>query len=143
MLARYGIEPWQLIIEITENQSMTYPEQALDNIEILREAGCRIAIDDFGSGYASYARLKKLSADILKIDGSFIQNLLKCSLDYQIVSSICHLARMKRMRVVAEYVESEEICDAVVALGIDYLQGYYIGKPAPLQSLVADSSDVP
>ncbi|WP_330993158.1 EAL domain-containing protein [Pluralibacter gergoviae] len=143
MLARYGIEPWQLIIEITENQSMTYPEQALDNIEILREAGCRIAIDDFGSGYASYARLKKLSADILKIDGSFIQNLLKCSLDYQIVSSICHLARMKRMRVVAEYVESEEICDAVVALGIDYLQGYYIGKPAPLQSLVANSSDVP
>lgn len=138
MLERYRIEPWQLIIEITENQSMIYPEQALDNIEILRETGCRVAIDDFGSGYASYARLKRLSADILKIDGSFIQNLLKCSLDYQIVSSICHLARMKRMQVVAEFVESEEIRDAVVGLGIDYLQGYYIGRPAPIQSLVAD-----
>lgn len=137
MLARYRIEPWQLIIEITENQSLTYPEQALDNIEQLREMGCRVAIDDFGSGYASYARLKKLSADILKIDGSFIRNLLSSSLDYQIVTSVCHLARMKNMQVVAEHVESEEIRDAVVGLGIDYLQGYYIGKPAPLQALVS------
>ena len=140
LLERYAIEPWQLIIEITEDQSVIYPEQALDNLEALRESGCRIAIDDFGAGYASYARLKKLSADILKIDGSFIRNLLSCSLDYQIVSSICHLAKMKQMRVVAEYVESQEIRDAVVGLGIDYLQGYYIGKPAPLTSLVAGSS---
>lgn len=137
MLTRYRIEAWQLIIEITENQSLIYPDQALDNLEQLREAGCRVAIDDFGSGYASYARLKAMSADILKIDGSFIRNLLDSCVDYQIVTSICHLARMKRMRVVAEHVESQEICEAVMALGIDYLQGYYIGKPVPLETLVS------
>ena len=94
-----------------------------------------MAIDDFGTGYASYARLKHISADILKIDGSFIRNIATSSLDYQIVSSICHLARMKKMRVVAEYVEDEDIRTAAIALGIDYLQGYAIGKPAPLEEL--------
>jgi EAL domain-containing protein (putative c-di-GMP-specific phosphodiesterase class I) len=68
--------------------------------------GVRIAIDDFGTGYASYARLKSVDADILKIDGSFIRNIVN-SLDYQIVASICHLARMKKMLVVAEYVETK------------------------------------
>lgn len=97
--------------------------------------GVRIAIDDFGTGYASYARLKSVNADILKIDGSFIRNIVNNSLDYQIVASICHLARMKKMLVVAEYVETEEIRSAVHALGIDYVQGYLIGKPVALESL--------
>ena len=69
---------------------------------------------------------------MLKIDGSFIRNIVSNSLDYQIVASICHLARMKRMLVVAEYVESEEIRSAVISLGIDYMQGYLIGEPLPL-----------
>lgn len=100
--------------------------------------GCQIAIDDFGTGYASYARLKNVNADILKIDGSFIRNIVSNSLDYQIVASICHLARMKRMRVVAEYVESEEIRSAVISLGIDYMQGYLIGKPQPLHEMLEE-----
>jgi EAL domain-containing protein (putative c-di-GMP-specific phosphodiesterase class I) len=100
--------------------------------------GVRIAIDDFGTGYASYARLKSVDADILKIDGSFIRNIVSNSLDYQIVASICHLARMKKMLVVAEYVESEEIRSAVHALGIDYVQGYLIGKPVALESLLEE-----
>ncbi len=103
----------------------------------LRAMGCRIAIDDFGTGYASYARLKSINADILKIDGSFIRNIVTSSLDYQIVESMCHLARMKNMQVVAEYVESEEIKNVACSLGIDYLQGYVIGKPQPLESLIA------
>gem|GEM_PF-3460846 len=98
--------------------------------------GCRVAIDDFGTGYASYARLKNVNADILKIDGSFIRNITSNSLDYQIVASIVHLARMKKMQVVAEYVESEEILRAAMELGIDYMQGYLIGKPEPLSGLV-------
>ena len=97
--------------------------------------GVRIAIDDFGTGYASYARLKSVDADILKIDGSFIRNIVSNSPDYQIVASICHLARMKKMLVVAEYVETEEIRSAVHALGIDYVQGYLIGRPEALESL--------
>lgn len=79
-----------------------------------------------------------MNADILKIDGSFIRNIVSNSLDYQIVASICHLARMKRMLVVAEYVESEEIRSAVISLGIDYLQGYLIGKPLPLRETLEE-----
>ncbi|MGU3523768.1 EAL domain-containing protein [Enterobacteriaceae bacterium C23F] len=140
LLTRHNIQGWQLVFEITETQSLSHPEQAMQNMEQLQALGCRIAIDDFGTGYASYARLKKVTADILKIDGSFIQNLLSSSLDYQIVSSICHLARMKNMQVVAEHVETQEVREAVLALGIDYVQGFYIGKPEPLESLAAVGS---
>jgi len=105
-------------------------------VKQLQKLGCLIAIDDFGTGYASYARLKSVDADILKIDGSFIRNIADNSLDYQIVASICHLARMKKMLVVAEYVESEAIRSALSALGIDFLQGYLIGKPEPLEQLL-------
>ena len=135
LLAKYAIEPWQLIFEVTECSTFCNAEQALHILRQLQKMGVRIAIDDFGTGYASYARLKSVDADILKIDGSFIRNIVNNSLDYQIVASICHLARMKKMLVVAEYVETEEIRSAVHALGIDYVQGYLIGKPVALESL--------
>lgn len=139
LLKKYGIEAWQLIFEITESNSLTNLEQANHTLGQLQKMGCRVAIDDFGTGYASYARLKNVNADILKIDGSFIRNIVSNSLDYQIVASICHLAQMKRMQVVAEYVENEEIRSAAVALGIDYLQGYLIGKPEPLEKLAVQT----
>ena len=135
LLNKYGVEAWQLIFEVTESNSLTNIEQANQTLGQLQKMGCSVAIDDFGTGYASYSRLKNVNADILKIDGSFIRNIVSNSLDYQIVASICHLARMKKMRVVAEFVENEEIRSAVVALGIDYLQGYLIGKPEPLENL--------
>lgn len=135
LLRHYGVEAWQLIFEITESNSLSNIEQANHTLGQLQQMGCRVAIDDFGTGYASYARLKNVNADILKIDGSFIRNIVSNSLDYQIVASICHLARMKRMLVVAEYVETEEIRSAAIALGIDYLQGFLIGKPEPLENL--------
>lgn len=136
LLAKYAIEPWQLIFEVTECSTFCNAEQGLHILRQLQKMGVRIAIDDFGTGYASYARLKSVDADILKIDGDFIRNIVNNSLDYQIVASICHLARMKKMLVVAEYVETEEIRSAVHALGIDYVQGYMIGRPAPLESLL-------
>ncbi|USR61189.1 sensor domain-containing phosphodiesterase [Lelliottia amnigena] len=136
LLNKYAIEAWQVIFEITESSGFGNAVLADQIVKQLQMMGCRIAIDDFGTGYASYARLKSVDADILKIDGSFIRNIADNSLDYQIVASICHLARMKKMLVVAEYVESEAIRSAVTALGIDYLQGYLIGKPEPLEELV-------
>lgn len=142
MLAQYQVEPWQLIFEVTESQSLNNMEQVSLTLSALRHLGCRIAIDDFGTGYASYARFKNVTADILKIDGSFVRNLLSSSMDYQIVASICNLARMKNMQVVAEYVESEEIRQALLMLGIDYQQGYLIGKPQPIESLVNVSPSV-
>lgn len=136
LLTKYTIEPWQLIFEVTECSTFGSAEQAQQILGQLQKMGVCIAIDDFGTGYASYARLKSVDADILKIDGSFVRNIVNNSLDYQIVASICHLARMKKMLVVAEYVETEEIRSAVHALGIDYVQGYLIGRPAPLESLL-------
>lgn len=136
MLQKYSVESWQLIFEITESSSFGNAGLAMQTVTHLQQMGCRIAIDDFGTGYASYARLKNVDADILKIDGSFIRNIVSNSLDYQIVASICHLARMKKMLVVAEYVESEEIRVAAEAMGIDYFQGYLIGKPEPLERVL-------
>ncbi|CAH5387753.1 Cyclic di-GMP phosphodiesterase YfgF [Enterobacter cloacae] len=142
LLAKYAIEPWQLIFEVTECSTFGNGEQAQHILQQLQKMGVRIAIDDFGTGYASYARLKSVDADILKIDGSFIRNIVNNSLDYQIVASICHLARMKKMLVVAEYVETEEIRSAVHALGIDYVQGYLIGRPVALASLLEAEAPV-
>ena len=136
LLQKYGIESWQLVFEIIESSSFGNADLANQVVGQLQKMGCRIAIDDFGTGYASYARLKNVDADILKIDGSFIRNMVSNSLDYQIVASICHLARMKNMLVVAEYVENEAIRDAAMALGIDYLQGYFIGKPERMENLL-------
>jgi len=136
LLTKYGIEAWQLIFEVTESTTFGNAELAVQTLRQLQKMGVRIAIDDFGTGYASYARLKSVDADILKIDGSFIRNIVSNSLDYQIVASICHLARMKKMLVVAEYVETEEIRSAVHALGIDYIQGYLVGMPVEMETLL-------
>lgn len=136
LLSKYQIEAWQLIFEVTESYALLNAEQAQVTLHNLQQLGCQIAIDDFGTGYASYARLKNISANILKIDGSFIRNMVSNSLDYQIVASICHLARMKKMQVVGEFVESEEIRSAVASLGIDYMQGYLIGEPQPLRDIL-------
>ncbi len=135
LLAKYAIEAWQLIFEVTESSTLGRTDLAAPTLRQLQKMGIRIAIDDFGTGYASYARLKSVDADILKIDGGFIRNIVSNSLDYQIVASICHLARMKKMLVVAECVETEEIRSAVHALGIDYVQGYLIGMPVELETL--------
>lgn len=134
-LKQNNIQGWQLIFEISEHSSLTYPTQAQHTLESLQILGCRIAIDEFGTGYDSYTRLREVKADLLKVDGSFIRNMLNSSLDYQIVESICHLARLKKMQVVAEHIENEETRSAVAALGFDYLQGFYLGKPHPLEEL--------
>ncbi|MDH2894867.1 sensor domain-containing phosphodiesterase [Rahnella variigena] len=136
LMLEYEIEPFQIVLEVTEShllQNMKYADFAMRE---LRAYGCRIAIDDFGTGYASYGRLKAIQADILKIDGSFVRNMLTDSLDAYIVQSICQVARMKHLSIVAEYVETEEQKAALHALGVDYMQGYLVGKPEPLATLL-------
>lgn len=142
LLRKYQIEAWQLIFEVAESHASLNAEQAQATLSHLQQLGCQIAIVDFGTGYASYARLKNVNANILKINGGFIRNMVSNSLDYQIVASICHLARMKKMQVVAEFVESDEIRQAVKALGIDYMQGYLIGRPQPLSDTLKEQVPV-
>ncbi|MBK0001593.1 EAL domain-containing protein [Erwinia sp. S38] len=137
-----NIEPWQLIIEVAESPMLSDYSWGNRTISQLRQLGCRVAIDDFGTGYASYSRLKQVQVDMLKIDGSFVRNMLQSSLDYQIIESICVVARLKRMQIVAEYVETQEVAMALRKLGVDYLQGFVIGIPEPLANLVAAPEEV-
>ncbi|MGK7246339.1 EAL domain-containing protein [Buttiauxella agrestis] len=101
----------------------------------LRNLGCKIAIDDFGTGASSYSRLKNLEADILKIDGSFVRNIVSEKFDHFIVMSFCEAAKFKNLEVVAEFVESEEIKQMLITMGVGWLQGYHTGKPVAIESL--------
>lgn len=141
LMAEFEVEPFQSVLEVTESHLLQDVKYADSAMRELRNYGCRIAIDDFGTGYASYGRLKAIQADIIKIDGSFVRNMLTNSLDGYIVQSICQVARMKHLSIVAEYVETEEQKAALHALGVDYMQGYLVGKPEPLASLLAFRKD--
>lgn len=136
MLQQYQVEPYQLVLEVTESHLAQNIKSAKNTLMALRRLGCRIALDDFGTGYASYDRLKQLQVDILKIDGSFVQGMLTSKVDYQIISSICKVALMQRLSIVAEYVETAEQRDTLKNLGVDYMQGYFTGKPQLLASLL-------
>lgn len=132
LFAQKNVPTSSVIVEVTEEQAFSNSETSMQNIALLRENGFRIAIDDFGTGYANYERLKRLQADIIKIDGCFIKDIASDSLDHMIVKSICDLAHAKGLSVVAEFVESEEQRAILLGLGVQYLQGYLLGKPEPL-----------
>ncbi len=132
LFQRYAVSPDLITIEVTEEQAFSNADISRQNLEALRAFGCAIAIDDFGTGYANYERLKHLQADIIKIDGCFVRDILTDPLDAIMVKSIVEMARAKRMSVVAEYVESEPQKARLLELGVNYLQGYLVGKPQPL-----------
>lgn len=138
LLQVYNIELWQIIFELIENYVFSNFELVCQILEYLWVLGCWVVIDDFGIGYVSYVWLKIMNVDIFKIDGSFICNLFVSSFDYQVVDFICCLVCMKNMQVVVEYVELLEICQVVIMLGIDYMQGYDIGVLVFLMQLVEE-----
>lgn len=135
LFRQYGVATSCVILEITEEQAFSGSEISTVNIEMLRASGFRIAIDDFGTGYSNYERLKHVQADIIKIDGSFIKDIVTDSMDAMIVKSICEMAKVKSLSVVAEYVETAAQRELLLALGVNYLQGYLTGKPQPLSDL--------
>ncbi len=132
-LSRYKSLANRLTFEILENQEIKDYDEVAVIFQQLKIFGSKIAMDDFGSGYASYAYLIKLDIDILKIDGSLIQELLHSpERTKMMLSSINDLAEKFQYEVVAEFVSSKEIYDMVSELGITYSQGYYLGEPKPL-----------
>jgi EAL domain-containing protein (putative c-di-GMP-specific phosphodiesterase class I) len=94
--------------------------------------GCEFALDDFGSGLSSFSTLRTLPMDYLKIDGSFIHNLAGDSVNQAMVSAMIELSRSLNFRVVAEQVEDQVSLDAVIGMGIDFVQGFVVGRPLPL-----------
>jgi len=107
-------------------------EDARRFIGVLHGMGCRFALDDFGSGMGSFSNLKLLAVDFLKIDGSFMRNLARDSVNQAMVTAMIKLARTLNFKVIAEQVEDAASLDAARAIGVDFLQGYALGRPAPL-----------
>jgi len=128
-LAQTGIEPHRVVFEITETSAISNFEQTKAMVERLRSLGCRFALDDFGAGFNSYSYLKHFPVDILKIDGGFITNLINDSVDQLLVKSMIDIAHSLDKKVVAEYVENQQTMDLLQSYGVDFVQGYLVGKP--------------
>jgi diguanylate cyclase (GGDEF)-like protein len=139
LLKEHGVDGDRLVLEITEQLAVRFAASTDKQIALLRDLGCQLAIDDFGSGYSSFSYLKRLPVDYLKIDGSFIKSLARDRVDQAMVRMVGEVARAAGIETVAEYVHSAATLDLLAKYGIDYAQGYYIGKPAahPEPSTVA------
>ncbi|MCZ2721752.1 EAL domain-containing protein [Marinomonas sp. 15G1-11] len=123
------IKPQNICFEITETAVISQMARAISFITEMKSYGIQFSLDDFGSGESSFAYLKNLPVDYLKIDGSLITQVASDPIDYAIVKSIHSIAKMMNMKTVAEYVENDEIKAVLKEIGIDYAQGYGIGKP--------------
>ncbi len=118
-----------LIFEIVESESIENFSTVVKFIEDVKKMGCKIAIDDFGSGYSNYARVSKLNIDYIKIDGSLIHDIDENTKNKAIVESIVLFAKNMNFHLVAEFVKSEKIYDTIKDMGIGYAQGYYLSEP--------------
>jgi len=127
-----GANPEQICFEIAENAVVANPDQARRFVGVLHGMGCRFALDDFGSGLGSFANLKNLSIDYLKIDGSFFKNLARDTVNQAMVTAMIRLARSLNFKVIAEQIEDAGALEAARRIGVDYLQGYAIGRPEKL-----------
>ena len=107
-------------------------EEATHFIQTLKEIGCRFSLDDFGAGMSSFGYLKRLPVDYLKIDGSFVKDMLTDPFDRAMVDMVARMAKTLEKKTIAEFVETDGIVDALRTLGVDYAQGYAISRPAPL-----------
>ena len=123
------IDPSQLIFEITETMAMANISKASGLLKRLQEMGCKTSLDDFGTGYASYAYLKDLPVDYVKIDGSFVKDIEMNQLNREIVQSMNSIAHVMGKKTIAEFVETQASVEILREIGVDYLQGFHIGKP--------------
>lgn len=132
LLDEYAIHPQRLTFEVTETVAMANLGSAIDFLARLRALGCRTALDDFGVGYSSFAYLKDLPADYVKLDGSFVRNITEDKVQLAMVKSMTEIAHAMGKKVVAEFVESEAVLKMLEGIGVDYAQGYYTGRPGLL-----------
>ncbi|MBI5232595.1 MAG: EAL domain-containing protein [Coriobacteriales bacterium] len=139
-LANRGVDPSRLVIEITETAAVTDISAAQEFIRTLRDVGCKFSIDDFGSGSASFAYLKHLDVDYLKLDGSLVKGLRTAADDAHFVRAIVEMCKALGIETIAEFVEDEQLFDAVRKARVDFAQGYYIGRPAPLEISVTQAA---
>ncbi len=124
-----NLQPKSLCFEVTETAAIANLSKTITLIEMLRNLDCEFALDDFGCGLSSFAYLKEIPLDYLKIDGGFVRNLLDDKLDEAIVWASHHIAKAAEIKTIAEFVENEEILQRITDIGIDFAQGWELGKP--------------
>ena len=122
----------RMIFELLESEGIENYHEVSSFIAEIKEFGCRIAIDDFGTGYSNFAHILRLDVDILKIDGSLIRNIDTDSNAQTILTAVSEFSKRLNLKTVAEFVHSEAVYEKCKELGVDYLQGYYLGEPKPL-----------
>ncbi len=142
-IASSGLPPGLFCFELTENATVASVARATALMGKLRALGCGVALDDFGTGFSSLSYLRQLPLTMLKIDGSFVRDVVRDPRAESMVRAIAQLARTMSLETVAEYVETEDIRARVATLGVDYGQGFAISKPLPLDELLAELTATP
>lgn len=140
-VANSNIDAGKLCFEITETAAILNIEAASRLIETLKGLGCTFALDDFGSGHASYLYLRDLDVDYLKIDGTFIQDMAVDPVNQTLVKTMVDMGRILGKQIIAEFVEDEATLKALEGLGVDFVQGYFIGHPGPLRDCLEGVPD--
>lgn len=137
-LARHRLKPEQFCFEVSETVALNNIEAAAQLTQALKDMGCKVALDDFGSGLSSFTHLKKIPADFVKIDGSFIQGVVEDDMSKGVVEAIHHVSKIMGLQTIAEYVESRAILDLLNDFHIDFAQGHYFGPARPLVDTLAN-----
>jgi diguanylate cyclase (GGDEF)-like protein/PAS domain S-box-containing protein len=127
------VPPGKLCFEITESGAIADMNKTIAFIDALAKRGCRFSLDDFGTGVTSFSYLKQLPVDFIKIDGSFIQAMCTSEVDFEMVRFTNDISHMMGRRTIAEYVSDPQIADQLKRIGVDFAQGYWVGRPRPLQ----------
>jgi diguanylate cyclase (GGDEF)-like protein/PAS domain S-box-containing protein len=135
-LEKTGVPSDKICFEITETAAIVNMAKAGRFMRVLKDQGCRFALDDFGAALSSFAYLKNLPVDFLKIDGQFVKDIVEDAMDLEMVKSINGIGHVMGKKTIAEFVESEAILAKLREIGVDYAQGYHIGRPRPLDEFV-------
>ncbi len=138
-LSATRIDPASLVLEVTETAAIANIDHAQQFLQTLKALGCGFALDDFGVGFSSFSHLKHLPVDYLKIDGGFIRDLARNTVDQHLVRAIVAVARGLGKRTIAEFVGDAETLTLLRGYGVDFAQGYHVGRPAPLQDVIDDA----
>lgn len=142
-IAELDVDPATVCFEITETALIADQEAGRAFVSRLRDLGCQIALDDFGTGYGGFTYLKKLAVDFLKIDIEFVRDITYDEASRHVVQAVVHLARSFGLQTVAEGVEDADCLALLRELGVDYAQGYHLGRPAPLVGAVPQHREAP
>ena len=133
----------KMCFEITETTAISNLSSAMKFISTLKDLGCQFALDDFGSGLSSFAYLKNLSVDYLKIDGMFVKDIADDPIDYAMVKSINEIGQVMGMKTIAEFVENDTIKGMLEEISVDFAQGYGIEKPQPFDEIISNLNNIP